>query len=64
MAKKQDFASKVAKAQKSGMACPVCGDVYSFVKKVESYHSDETDSWKYKTVNFKVCKCNEKEVYA
>jgi hypothetical protein len=27
MAKKQDFASKVAKAQKAGETCPVCGDV-------------------------------------
>lgn len=64
MAKKQDFASKVAKAQKVGLSCPVCGDVYSFVKKVNSYYSEESQSWKYQTNNIKVCKCNEKEVYA
>ncbi len=64
MAKKQDFASKVAKAQKTGSTCQVCGDIYSFVKKVESYYSEESDSWKYNTTNIKVCSCNEKEVYA
>ncbi len=63
MAKKQDFASKVAKAQKTGSACPVCGNIYSFVKKVESYYSEDSASWKYKTVNLKVCQCNEKEVF-
>ena len=64
MAKKQDFASKVAKAQKGGESCPVCGDVYSFVKKEQSYFSESTQSWKYETKNYKVCKCNEKEVYS
>lgn len=64
MAKKQDFASKVAKAQKSGESCQVCGDVYSFVKKEKSYFSESTQSWKYETKNYKVCKCNEKEVYS
>lgn len=64
MAKKKDFASKIAKAQKRGTSCPVCGDVYSFVKKVESYYSEESGSWKYQNNNIKVCKCNEKEVYA
>ncbi len=64
MAKKQDFASKVARAQKHGATCKVCGDVYTFVKKVDSYYSEETASWKYNTLNVKVCSCNEKEVYA
>ncbi|MFZ0390885.1 MAG: hypothetical protein WAN36_10545 [Calditrichia bacterium] len=64
MAKKQDFASKAAKAQKTGLACLQCGDVYTFVKKVDSYYSEESDSWKYQTKNIKVCRCNEKEIYA
>ncbi|MEJ2051219.1 MAG: hypothetical protein P8Y60_15510 [Calditrichota bacterium] len=63
MAKKQDFASKVAKAQKMGQSCPVCGDVYTYVKKVESVFSEDNKSWKYQTDNVRVCKCNEKEVY-
>ncbi|MBN2365667.1 MAG: hypothetical protein EH225_06740 [Calditrichaeota bacterium] len=64
MAKKQDFASKVAKAQKTGLSCAVCGDVYSFVKKERAYFSEESQSWKYEVRNVKVCKCNENEVYA
>ena len=64
MAKKQDFASKIAKSKKVGLSCSTCGDVYSFVKKVESYYSEDSTSWKYKSKNFKVCKCNDKEVYS
>jgi hypothetical protein len=63
MAKKQDFASKVAKAQKSGESCPECGDVFSFVKKEQAYFSESTQSWKYETRNHKVCKCNENDIY-
>lgn len=63
MARRTDFAAKMAKGQKQGPTCPVCGNVYTFVKKVESYYSEDSGSWKYKTMNLKVCKCNEKEVY-
>lgn len=64
MAKKQDFASKVSKHAKLGNICPVCGNVYTQLKKVESQYSEETKSWKYLTQTLKVCQCNEKEVYA
>ncbi len=64
MAKKQDFASKVAKAQRTSESCPVCGDVYSYVKKEKAYFLESSQSWKYKMKNLRVCKCNEKEVYA
>ncbi len=64
MPKKQDFASKVAKAQRTAESCPVCGDVYTFLKKEEAYFSESTNSWKYRKGNLKVCKCNEKEVYS
>jgi len=64
MAKKQDFASKLAKGQKHGEMCPTCGNVFTFLKKVESYYSENSQSWKYRTMNLKVCNCNEKEVYA
>ena len=63
MVKKQDFASKVAKAQRTAESCPECGDVYTYLKKEEAYFSDSTNSWKYRKRNLKVCKCNEKEVY-
>lgn len=63
MAKKQDFASKVAKAQRTSDSCPACGDVYTYLRKEEAYFSEHTKSWKYAKKNLKVCKCNEKEVY-
>ncbi len=64
MAKKQDFASKIAKQQRTGEICPQCGNAYTFLRKVESYYSEERQSWKYATMNLKVCQCNEKEVYS
>ncbi len=64
MAKRTDFAAKIAKASKQGPTCPVCGNVYTYVKKVESYYSEETGSWKFRTTHHRVCQCNEKEVYA
>ena len=53
MAKRQDFVSKLAKGQKKGEACPTCGSVFSFLKKVESYFSDDTQTWKYRAANLK-----------
>jgi hypothetical protein len=63
MAKKQDFASKNKQA-KAGNVCPTCDNAYTFLKKVESIYSEETQSWKYNTHTVKVCQCNEKQVYA
>jgi hypothetical protein len=63
MVKKQDFASKVAKAQRTSDSCPNCGDVFTFLKKEEAYFSEKTNSWKYRKRRYKVCKCNENEVY-
>ncbi|RMF58805.1 MAG: hypothetical protein D6748_07770 [Calditrichaeota bacterium] len=64
MAKKQDFASKVLKQQQQGEICQQCGNAYTFLKKVESYYSEESGSWKFATKNLKICSCNEKEVYS
>ncbi|NIU00644.1 MAG: hypothetical protein GWN01_06810 [Nitrosopumilaceae archaeon] len=64
MAKKQDFASKTKKKTISGNTCPKCGNTFTVVRKVQSYFSEETHSWKYYSQNVKVCDCNEKEVYA
>ncbi len=62
MAKKQDFATKLAKGKKRGETCPVCGNIFTLLKKVESYKT-EMGTWRYRTTNLKVCQCNEKEVY-
>jgi len=64
MAKRQAFADKIKKKEVPGTICPVCETPYTFLKKVTSYYSESTKSWKYGTQNLKVCKCNEKEVYA
>ncbi|TVM02242.1 MAG: hypothetical protein CV087_09840 [Candidatus Brocadia sp. WS118] len=62
MAKKPDFAQKGKK--KGVLLCPVCGNAYSLVKKVESYYSETSKTWKYATQNIKVCQCNEKKIYS
>ena len=64
MAKKQDFSSKLQRVSRAGATCPICGNVYNQLKKVEPYFSEESKSWRYKSKNIKVCACNEKEVYA
>ena len=64
MAKKQDFASKVKKQSMLGNVCPKCENAYTFLKKVESIYSEESESWKYNSSTVKVWTCNEKEVYA
>lgn len=60
MAKKQDFASKVK--GKAKLTCPVCESVYQLSKVV--YSEIQDGKVKFKTQNVKICKCNEKEVYA
>lgn len=64
MAKKAGFADKVFKKNQKGSVCPVCETPYTFLKKVSSYYSEETRTWKYLTQNIKVCHCNENEVYS
>ena len=64
MAKKQDFISKLTKGHKKGEICPNCENIFTFVKKVDSYLSEESQTWKYRTETVKVCSCNEKEIYA
>ena len=63
MAKRQDFASKIFN-KPDVPTCPVCGEAYTFLKKVVSYPSEKTGTWKFANQNLKVCKCNEKAVYA
>lgn len=61
MAKKQTFMDKTAK-KKFAQTCPICSEELHFVKHVKAVKS-ETGSWKFRTVNTAICKCNEKEIY-
>ena len=61
MAKKQSFADKSSKKAHS-QTCPTCSEVKQFVKHVKAVKS-EVGSWKFRTVNVGVCKCNNAEIY-
>jgi hypothetical protein len=64
MAKTTSFAEKAAKAMagKKGSECPKCGEIMQNVL-VVSAEKNET-SYKYNQRFVKVCKCNEKQIYA
>jgi hypothetical protein len=66
MAKKvASFADKVAKdAKKVVETCPVCGTPIQIAKLVVSKKDPSKDTWRYNTRSVKICKCNEREVYA
>ncbi len=65
MAKTTSFAEKAAKALqgKKGSDCPKCGETMQNVL-VISAEKGERAHYKYNQHFVKVCKCNEKEVYA
>ena len=62
MAKKQSFAEKTMKKAHQSI-CPVCGAEMQYVRRVKALKTD-AGSWKFRSVNVGVCKCNEKEIYA
>ncbi|MEN3038305.1 MAG: hypothetical protein ABDI07_03995 [Candidatus Kryptonium sp.] len=66
MAKKvASFADKVAKdAKKVIETCPKCNAPIQIAQLVVSKRNDETGNWRYSKRSVKICKCNEKEVYA
>lgn len=66
MAKKvASFADKVAKdAKKIIETCPRCGSPIQIAQLVVSKKSEETEMWRYSKKSVKICKCNEKEIYA
>ncbi|CUU09113.1 hypothetical protein JGI2_00129 [Candidatus Kryptobacter tengchongensis] len=66
MAKKvASFADKVAKdAKKVIETCPRCGAPVQVAQLVVSRKSEETGVWRYNRKSVKICKCNEKEIYA
>ena len=61
MAKKQSFLSKTQK-KNEGIHCPVCDVEIKYVKHVKAVRGNN-GSWKFRSVNTAVCKCNEKEIY-
>jgi hypothetical protein len=63
MAKRQDFASKTAKKERHGKACPVCGEIYTHVLSVNLESSKKEGAYRFAERNVGVCKCNEKEIY-
>jgi hypothetical protein len=60
MAKRQSFADKASKKVHEKI-CPICQGVIKPVKLVRAVDSGK--SYKYKTVNIQVCKCNHSMVY-
>lgn len=64
MAKTTSFAEKAAKAiaGKKGSECPKCGEIMQNILVVSAEKS--AASFKYNQRFVKVCKCNEKQVYA
>lgn len=64
MAKKQDFMSKTARHEKSGLLCPTCGEARSYIQVVNTEKSKKTDAYRFAQNFVGVCKCNEKEVYS
>lgn len=64
MAKAQTFADKAAKSQKlKYKKCPKCENVMEPILVVSS-EMTASGTWKFNQKRIKVCKCNEKEVYA
>lgn len=65
MAKTTSFAEKAAKALagKKGAECPKCGELMQSVLVISAQKSAKA-SYKYNQHFVKVCKCNEKEIYA
>lgn len=65
MAKAASFAEKAAKALagKKGVGCPKCGEIMQSILVISAEKSQKA-TYKYNRHFVKVCKCNEKEVYA
>lgn len=60
MAKKQSFADKALKRQHIKV-CPVCNTDISMIKLMKAVKRD--GNWKFASKPFRVCKCNEAEIY-
>jgi len=61
--KVKSFADKML-AKADVTTCPVCGEAQQNVVIVQPERDSETNHYRYTRSSVKVCKCNEKEVYA
>ncbi len=61
MAKKMDFAQKSRK-KADIHTCPICAGPIQYVKHIKAVKTED-GSWKFRTQNTGVCKCNEAEIY-
>jgi len=63
--KDRTFASKVAKAALDfSVKCPVCGEGFHLLKVVSTIKSPKKNSYRFQEKMVRVCKCNEKQIYA
>ena len=63
MAKRQSFADKASK-KKHEKLCPVCNQPVVYTKVVKSEPTADGQSFRMRTRNIGICKCNEKAVLA
>ena len=63
MAKKQSFADKASK-KKTVNYCPVCKEAISYTLVVSPEPTADGKSYKMRSRNIGICKCNEKSVLA
>ncbi|MFQ6617638.1 MAG: hypothetical protein ACE5QV_03020 [Fidelibacterota bacterium] len=62
--KDRSFIIKMKKGLlKTGKSCPHCGELYTYVKYVNSLRSEKTGGWRYNQRMVPVCKCNYSEIY-
>ena len=61
MAKKQSFTDKLAK-KTDDTHCSICDSEKKHVRQVKAVKT-EKGSWKFRSRQTAVCKCNEKEIY-
>ena len=65
MAKKQKTFAEKAMSGKGGIAvCPKCDQPFETLMVVNTEKNPDTDAWKYTKSMERLCKCNEKELYA
>jgi hypothetical protein len=63
MAKRQSFADKASK-KKHEKVCPVCNQPVTYTKVVKPEPSGDGQSFRMRSRNIGICKCNEKSVLA
>jgi hypothetical protein len=61
VAKKQSFADKSTKKAHT-VTCPVCQETLQYIRHVKAVKGD-SGSWKFRSQNVGVCKCNNAEIY-